>query len=144
MIKQMGELEKLPINRYQAVMIASKRARALNQKLKRQKEAAMITPDLVDPEIDEKTKITVQAMQDPQVADLFPVWRYAGIRDGRQRPEHEAHFDKYFANATAFAEVRDSIKHSPWNCRCNPVPVSKFAWRRLQQGGAKISSVVST
>lgn len=64
MIKQMGELEKLPINRYQAVMIASKRARALNQKLKRQKEAAMITPDLVEPEIDEKVKITVQAMQD--------------------------------------------------------------------------------
>jgi len=64
MIKQMGELEKLPLNRYQAVMIASKRARALNQKLKRQKEAAMITPDLVEPEIDEKVKITVQAMQD--------------------------------------------------------------------------------
>ncbi len=64
MIKQMGELEKLPINRYQAVMIASKRARALNQKLKRQKEAALITPDLVEPEIDEKVKITVQAMQD--------------------------------------------------------------------------------
>jgi len=64
MIKQMGELEKLPINRYQAVMIASKRARALNQKLKRQKEAAMITPGLVEPEIDEKVKITVQAMQD--------------------------------------------------------------------------------
>ena len=64
MIKQLGEIEKLPINRYQAVMIASKRARALNQKIKRQKEAAMITPDLVDPEIDVNTKVTVQALKD--------------------------------------------------------------------------------
>jgi len=64
MIKQMGELEKLPLNRYQAVMIASKRARIINQRLKRQKEAAMITPDLVDTEVDEKTKVTVQALQD--------------------------------------------------------------------------------
>ncbi len=64
MIKQIGEVEKLPINRYQAVMIASKRARALNQKIKRQKEAAMITPDLVDPEIDVNTKVTVQALKD--------------------------------------------------------------------------------
>ncbi len=64
MIKQMGELEKLPLNRYQAVLIASKRARAINQKLKRQKEAAMITPDLVDPVLDEKTKVTVKALQD--------------------------------------------------------------------------------
>ena len=64
MIKQLGEIDKLPINRYQAVMIASKRARALNQKIKRQKEAAMITPDLVDPEIDVNTKVTVQALKD--------------------------------------------------------------------------------
>ena len=64
MIKQIGEIDKLPINRYQAVMIASKRARALNQKIKRQKEAAMITPDLVDPEIDVNTKVTVQALKD--------------------------------------------------------------------------------
>lgn len=64
MIKQVGELEKLPLNRYQAVMIASKRARTINQRLKRQKEAAMITPDLVEPELDEKTKVTVQALQD--------------------------------------------------------------------------------
>ena len=91
--------------------------------------------------MDAYTQGTVQAMQDPQVADLFPVWRYAGIRDGRQRPEHEAHFGKYFANATAFAEVRDSIKHSPWNCRCNPVPVSKFSWQRLRANGARISSI---
>ena len=64
MIKQIGELEKLPLNRYQSVMIASKRARALNQRLRRQKEAALITPDLVEPEVDEKVKITVQALQD--------------------------------------------------------------------------------
>jgi DNA-directed RNA polymerase omega subunit len=64
MIEQLGKLEKLPLNRYQAVMIAAKRARLLNQRLKRQKDAALITPGLVEPEVDEKTKITVQALQD--------------------------------------------------------------------------------
>ncbi|OGC77760.1 MAG: hypothetical protein A2Z27_02560 [candidate division Zixibacteria bacterium RBG_16_50_21] len=64
MIEQLGKLEKLPLNRYQAVMIAAKRARFLNQRLKRQKDAALITPGLVEPEVDEKTKITVQALQD--------------------------------------------------------------------------------
>jgi DNA-directed RNA polymerase omega subunit len=64
MIEQLGKLEKLPLNRYQAVIIAAKRARLLNQRLKRQKDAALITPGLVEPEVDEKTKITVQALQD--------------------------------------------------------------------------------
>ena len=64
MIEQLGKLEKLPLNRYQAVMIAAKRARFLNQRLKRQKDAALITHGLVEPEVDEKTKITVQALQD--------------------------------------------------------------------------------
>jgi DNA-directed RNA polymerase subunit K/omega len=64
MIRQLGSLEKLPLNRYQTVMISAKRARLLNQRLKRQKEAAMITPELVEPEIDESVKVTVQAVQD--------------------------------------------------------------------------------
>ncbi|MCI0530963.1 MAG: DNA-directed RNA polymerase subunit omega [candidate division Zixibacteria bacterium] len=64
MIRQLGDLEKLPLNRYQTVMISAKRARFLNQRLKRQKEAALITPELVEPEIDESVKVTVQAVQD--------------------------------------------------------------------------------
>lgn len=64
MHKQVGQLERLPLNRYEAVLIAAKRARSINQRLKRQKEAAMITPGLVEPEIDENIKITVQALED--------------------------------------------------------------------------------
>lgn len=49
-------------------------------------------------------------LQDPDVADFFPVWRYVGIADGRERDSHREHFDKYFLNATSFAAVRDSVK----------------------------------
>lgn len=59
-------------------------------------------------------------MQDPDVVEAFPVWRYDGIRDGRQRPDHERHFGKYFPVSVTFAEVRGD---SPWNCRCVPTPV---------------------
>jgi len=48
--------------------------------------------------------------QDPAIADWFPVFRYSGIRDGRQRPAHQVHFNKYYSNSLTFAEVRDSVK----------------------------------
>ena len=77
--------------------------------------------------------------QDPDVADTFPVWRYVGILDGRQRPEHEIHFDSYYPNAVSFAAVRDSVKLSPWHCRCGQIPIDKWAWAKLQEQGASIA-----
>ena len=82
--------------------------------------------------LDAYTTGTIQATQDPAVNEMFPAWRYSGIRDGRQRHSHQAQFDKVFSNKVSFAEVRDKIdkKFSGYNCRCCPVPVSKYALRR--------------
>lgn len=68
-------------------------------------------------------------------ADTFPVWRYSGIRDGRQGKDHEVHFDKYFPAKTSFAEVRGD---RPYNCRCTFIPIDKWEWARLQNDGAKV------
>lgn len=78
--------------------------------------------------------------QDPDVAETFPVWRYVGVRDGRQGKDHEPHFDKYYPNDASFAEVRDSIKVRPFNCRCTQIPIDKFSWAKLQAGGAQVST----
>jgi hypothetical protein len=65
------------------------------------------------------TNGTMDSMRDPDVADVFPVWQYHGIRDGRQRLQHQAHFGKYFGNDTDFESVRDHFYNgdfSGWNC----------------------------
>jgi hypothetical protein len=76
---------------------------------------------------------TIQALQDPDVKEMFPAWRFAGIMDGRQRKAHEAQFGKLFSNKVAFSDARDAVKGSfdGYGCRCTPVPVSKMALRRL-------------
>ncbi len=90
--------------------------------------------------------------QDPDVIATFPVWRYVGIRDGRQGADHEPHFDQYFPAAVAFAQVRDSLvvrdgrvvasgggEGRPFNCRCTAQEVDKWEWARLRQAGARIA-----
>lgn len=73
---------------------------------------------------------------DPDVIDEFPVWRYMGIRDGRQGKDHEVHFDKYYPAKAKFAEVRGE---RPYNCRCQPVPVYKTEWNKLKARGVKVA-----
>ena len=82
-----------------------------------------------------------EAMRDPEVADIFPVWQYSGIDDGRARPGHRKHFRKYFPSSMSFAEVRDSEKgeFDGFSCRCVSIPVSKYRWKRLQAGGAELA-----
>ncbi len=82
-------------------------------------------------------------MQDPDVADVFPVWRYVGISDGRQRPSHEVQFDKYFSNDTDFADVRDAVKGSfdGFACRCTFIPTDRWSWAALQASGTELSSL---
>ena len=83
----------------------------------------------------------VQGMEeertDPEVMDVFPVWRYLGIRDGRQGEDHEPHFDNYYPNTTGFREVRGE---RVWNCRCIPQEISKWSWKELQAKGARVST----
>ena len=75
-------------------------------------------------------------LADPDVADTFPVWRYVGIRDGRQGKDHEVHFDKYYQSSRSFTDVRGD---RPYNCRCSFVPVDKWEWESLQSQGVRLS-----
>lgn len=77
-----------------------------------------------------------EEMQDPDVAPHFPVWRYVGIRDGRQGKDHEPHFDKYYPNSASFEEVRGP---RAYNCRCTSIPIYKKEWAHLQSEGAQAS-----
>lgn len=78
-----------------------------------------------------------QEMQDSDVAETFPVWKYSGIRDGRQGDDHEPHFGRYYPNHVSFEEVRGP---RVWNCRCTSIPVDKWEWTKLQAQGAKIET----
>lgn len=57
-----------------------------------------------------------EELQDPDVADTFPVWQYLGIDDERAGEDHKPHFGKYFPSSVSFVEVRDSIRVRPFNC----------------------------
>lgn len=76
-----------------------------------------------------------------EVADSFPVWRYVGIADGRQRPAHQVHFDRYYPSTVPFAKVRDSVagKFDGFQCRCDMIPVYISEWVELRKGGARMA-----
>jgi hypothetical protein len=76
-------------------------------------------------------------MQDPDVADEFPAWRYLGIRDGRQGKDHEPHFDHYYPSSVRFEDVRGP---RVFNCRCTSQPIHRSQWRRLRTQGVDFSS----
>ncbi len=86
--------------------------------------------------MDSYTQGATAEMQDPDVADYFPVWQYLGIRDGRQGKDHEPHFDRYYPNGVSFAEVRGD---RPFNCRCSFRPVDMHEWAGLQQRGVRLA-----
>lgn len=73
---------------------------------------------------------------DPDVIETFPVWRYLGIRDGRQGKDHEPHFDRYYPARVTFHEVRGKRVFS---CRCTPQAISKWRWAKLKAAGARIA-----
>jgi phage gp29-like protein len=86
--------------------------------------------------MDAFTEGTTREMQDPEVRDEFPAWRYLGIRDGRQGKDHEPHFDRYYPNSTSFSEVRGERL---FNCRCCPQPVYAADWEELLAKGARFA-----
>lgn len=79
-----------------------------------------------------------EELQEPDVQEAFPVWRYVGIRDGRQRPSHEAHFDKYYSSDTPFTLVRGLGPEDVCNDRCDFIPIYKDDWRELQKQGVRV------
>ncbi len=79
---------------------------------------------------------STKEMQDPDVAESFPVWQYVGVLDGRQGEDHEPNFDNYYSNETDFDDVRgDRI----FNCRCTSIPIFVDDWNELQADGAEVS-----
>jgi len=82
-----------------------------------------------------------EEFDDPDLADLFPVFRYDGVLDGRERAGHRIHFGKYFPRSVTFAQVRDSAtggRFSAWNCRCTMTPIDSTEWDDLQAQGARV------
>lgn len=81
-----------------------------------------------------------EEMSDPDVAATYPVWKWIGIRDGRQRASHERFFDRYYPNGVSMADVRDGHGFDGFNERCTLQPVDKWTWKRLQAAGARVES----
>lgn len=77
-------------------------------------------------------------LEEPDMQEFFPVWKYLGIHDGREGDDHRPQFGKYFANSAAFDTVRGP---RPFNCRCTPVPIDRYQWDELKSNGAVISPV---
>lgn len=87
--------------------------------------------------MDSYTTGTSRELREPDVAEAFPVWRYAGIKDGRQGADHEPKFGRYYPSSAPFAEVRGP---RPFNCRCVQLPVDKFEWADLQARGITVET----
>jgi hypothetical protein len=75
---------------------------------------------------------TMEEMQDPEVGDVFPAWRYAAIPDGRARPHHVAKNGNLYPSDVDFEDVRGRDIADVANCRCVPVPVSKYELAELR------------
>ncbi len=82
-----------------------------------------------------------QATQDQITAmsETFPVWRYSNPHDNRSRPKHAKLDGLYFPASVLFTRVRGETADDVINCRCTPIPISKFQWKRLETAGARIT-----
>jgi hypothetical protein len=73
----------------------------------------------------------------PENQELFPVWEYLGIRDGRQGEDHEPKFGRFYPSTAAFAAVRGP---RIFNCRCSFRPVDHTEWAELESRGVRLES----
>jgi hypothetical protein len=73
------------------------------------------------------------------LADTFPVWQYSNPNDSRSRPAHAERNGRYYPASVPFAQVRGTDISDVANCRCVPIPVSKWDWARLKRQGARIA-----
>jgi SPP1 gp7 family putative phage head morphogenesis protein len=78
---------------------------------------------------------TAAEMSEPGMREFFPVWRYDGILDDRTGDDHRPLIGRYWPADAPFPQVRGP---RVFNCRCSPTPVSKYEWRRLAAGGARV------
>ena len=78
-----------------------------------------------------------EVTSDPELMEAFPVWRYLGIKDGREGADHRINFDLYFPVSMSFHEVRGP---RVFNCRCVLSHVSASEWVKLQDQGHTLTT----
>lgn len=74
------------------------------------------------------------------MTDMFPVWEYVGVADGRQGEDHAPHFGTYWPSSVDFGTVRGP---RVYNCRCSWRPVDRYEWAEKQRQGVKLGSVAN-
>ncbi len=77
-----------------------------------------------------------EEMQDPDVRDTFPAWRYEAVVDSRSRPEHAARNGRMYAASVPFSVVRGTTPADVCNCRCTFTPVDKWDLQDMLARGA--------
>lgn len=79
-------------------------------------------------------------LADPEVADVFPVWKYSAIvGDGRGRPTHSARNGNYYPSSVKFTDVRGAEPGDVCNCRCDFIAIDRWEWEDLQAKGARLA-----
>lgn len=75
----------------------------------------------------------------PDVIEQFPIWRWLGVPDNRQRPKHRELQGNYYPADVTFDSVRGTAAEDVIQCRCQPQLISRSRWIRLRAAGAKIA-----
>lgn len=79
--------------------------------------------------------------EDPDIQEVFPVWQYIGINDGRTGDDHLPLIEQagYYPIYVPFREIRNAAGDSPrpWNCRCGKRKVTIWEWAELYEAGER-------
>lgn len=90
--------------------------------------------------MDSLNQAAEEERMEPDMQADFPVWKYMGIRDGRQGADHEPHFDNYYPAKVPFRQVRGE---RAYNCRCQAVPVYVDEWNIAKKRGKSLAKKYS-
>lgn len=89
--------------------------------------------------MDASTAAVDEEKADPEVSEMFPVWRYSNPSDSRSRPSHAARNGRYYPASMPFAVVRGTDVGDVVNCRCDQVLIERGEWEELRRRGARLS-----
>ena len=73
----------------------------------------------------------------PEVQEMFPAWRYLGIKDGREGDDHRPNFGRVYPVTMPFTEARGP---RPWNCRCSSQPLDKDELKLFIDAGGVVET----
>lgn len=88
-------------------------------------------------------------VQRPGMREAFPVWKYLGIADKRERlgpfpdkPDHHRHFNHFWPASISFFDVRGRDVRDVVNCRCDFAPIHKRDAAKLIASGITIENEI--